>query len=185
MLQKDQVNTSVAPKDVEDPASRPRPISNGMRVLAVDPGYDRLGVAVMEKEGGHERLLFSTCVLTDKKTTLPERIGELGAALERILEAHRPDQMAIETLFFNKNQKTAVAVAEARGVAIYLARKHGAAVKEFGPAEVKVAVTGYGKSDKKAVMEMLPRLVRDLPTKALDDEYDAIAIAVTALAHHR
>src|SRR5690606_30630138 len=114
----------------------------------------------------------------------PERIGELGLAFERLMQEFGPDQVAIETLFFNKNQKTAVAVAEARGVVIYLARKYGAEVKEFGPQEVKVAVTGYGKSDKKALMEMLPRLVPGLPEKALDDEYDAIAVAVTALAHH-
>jgi crossover junction endodeoxyribonuclease RuvC len=156
-----------------------------MIVLAVDPGYDRLGVAVMEKANGQETLIYSTCILTDKKTTIPERIGELGAALDKLLIKYRPDQVAVETLFFNKNQKTAVAVAEARGVVIYLARKHGADVKEFGPQEVKVATTGYGKSDKRAVMEMLPRLVKNLPAEALDDEYDAIAVALTAIAHHR
>lgn len=156
-----------------------------MRVLAVDPGYDRLGVAVMEKENSQEKLLFSTCIQTDKRSTLPERIGELGAKLDGLMEEHRPNQVAIETLFFNKNQKTAIAVAEARGVVIYLARKHGAEVKEFGPAEVKVATTGHGQSDKRAVFDMLQRLIPDIPTKALDDEYDAIAVAVTALAHHR
>lgn len=156
-----------------------------MRVLAVDPGYDRLGVAVMEKENGKEKLVFSTCILTDKKLSVPERIGTLGLELERLLEIHKPDMVAVETIFFNKNVKTAVAVAEARGVVIFLARKYGAAVREFGPQEIKVAVTGYGNSDKRAVMEMLKRLVPDLPPKALDDEYDAIAVAVTALAHHR
>lgn len=139
----------------------------------------------MEKEGGTERLVFSTCILTDKKASLPERIGELGAEFRSIVSEHRPDQVAIETLFFNKNQKTAVAVAEARGAIILMAQEHGAIVKEFGPAEIKVAVTGYGKSDKTAVMDMLRRLVPNIPPKALDDEYDAIAIAVTALAHHR
>lgn len=156
-----------------------------MRVLGVDPGYDRLGLAVMEKKEGKEELLFSTCVTTDKKATLPERIEELGTALARVMKEFNPDQVAIETLFFNKNQKTALSVAEARGVVVFLSRQHGAEVKEFGPAEVKVAVTGYGGSDKRAVMDMLRRLVPKLPAKALDDEYDAIAIAVTALAHHR
>ena len=156
-----------------------------MRVLAVDPGYDRLGVAVMEKQNGQETLLFSTCLTTDKKASIPDRLNELGAAFEAILQEYKPDLVGIETLFFNKNQKTAIAVAEARGIVIYLAKQSGADVKEFGPAEVKVAVTGYGKSDKTAIMGMLPRLVRNLPMKALDDEYDAIAIALTALAHHR
>lgn len=139
----------------------------------------------MEKDGGHEKLIFSVCIVTDKHATLPERIGELGARFKEIMTEHRPDQVAIETLFFNKNQKTALAVAEARGAVIYLAIAHGAMVKEFGPAEVKVAVTGYGKSDKTAVTDMLRRLVPNMPPEALDDEYDAIAIAVTALAHHR
>lgn len=144
-----------------------------------------MGVAVMEKAGGKESFIFSTCILTDKKSTLPERIGELGVALDELIVKYQPDQVAIETLFFNKNQKTAIAVAEARGVVIYLARKYKAEVKEFGPAEVKVATTGYGKSDKQGVFDMLKRLVPNIPVKALDDEYDAIAVAVTALAHHR
>lgn len=156
-----------------------------MRVFAVDPGYDRLGVAVLEKHNGKEYLVHSSCILTDKADTVPQRIGEIGSTLESLMKKFKPDVVAIETLFFNKNLKTAVAVAEARGVVIYLAHKHGAEVREFGPQEIKVAVTGYGKSDKQAVMDMLKRLVPNLPAKALDDEYDAIAVAVTALAHHR
>lgn len=156
-----------------------------MKILAIDPGYDRLGVAVMEMVDRKEQLLYSTCLTTDKKSTVPERLWELGQRLEDLLIEHKPDQVALETLFFNKNQKTALAVAEARGMIVYLAKKHGCVVKEFGPSEVKVAVTGYGSSDKRAVMDMLRRLVKNLPVKALDDEYDAIAVAVTALAHHR
>ena len=156
-----------------------------MRVLGIDPGYDRLGVAVMEKSDGRETLLHSECVVTDKKATVPDRLLEIGTRLDALMLEYRPDQVAVETLFFNQNRTTAVAVAEARGVVIFLARKHGAAVKEFGPQEVKVAVTGYGNSDKRAVTEMLRRLITGLPPKALDDEYDAIAVAVTALAHHR
>lgn len=180
-------NNSLAAKNPkqDDILQSPRPISNGMRVLAVDPGYDRLGVAVMEKVNGKEHLIHSSCILTDKKDTVPERIGELGSTLEKLIKKFKPNLVAIETLFFNKNLKTAVAVAEARGVVIYLARKYKAEVREFGPQEIKVAVTGYGKSDKRAVMDMLKRLVPDLPENALDDEYDAIAVAVTTLAHHR
>lgn len=156
-----------------------------MRVLAVDPGYDRLGVAVMEKAQGKEHLVHSCCLITEKAKTVPERIGDLGSALEELIKKFKPDLVAVETIFFNKNIKTAVAVAESRGVVIFLARKYKAEVCEFGPQEIKVAVTGYGKSDKRAVMDMLARLVPNLPASALDDEYDAIAVAVTALAHHR
>lgn len=156
-----------------------------MRVLAVDPGYDRLGLAVMDKISGKEILIYSCCIETNKNDSIAKRLHQIGEAFEKILLEHKPNMVAIETLFFNKNQKTAMAVAESRGVVTFLATRHNCEVREFGPGEIKVAVTGYGGSDKKAVTEMLKRLVPDLPVTALDDEYDAIAVAVTALAQAR
>ena len=154
-----------------------------MRVIGVDPGYDRLGVAVLEYEtDGKETVLFSTCIETNKKATLNERLHTLGEAFNTILTTHTPSALAIETLFFNQNQKTAIGVAAARGIIIFLAQQHNCVVHEFGPQEVKVALTGYGKSDKQAVTDMVTRLVRNVPKKALDDEYDAIAVATTCLA---
>lgn len=155
-----------------------------MKVLAVDPGYDRAGVAIIEKREGKEFLLFSTCLVTDKKLDLNERIFALGLELENIIETHKPDTLAIETLFFNKNIKTGIGVAEARGVIIFLAKKYQCQVYEFGPQEIKVAITGYGSSDKAAVISMVKRLVANAPEKAHDDEYDAIAVGVTCLAHY-
>ena len=156
-----------------------------MKVLAFDPGYDRLGVAVMEHCEGKEKLLFSTCVTTDKSTPLPERLLDIGQAVTDLLNTHKPDAVAIETLFFNKNAKTVIGVAQARGIVIYLAKQAGCVVYEFGPQEIKIAVTGYGASDKTAVYQMLLRLIDNIPRKAHDDEYDAIAVGVTCLAHHR
>ena len=153
-----------------------------MRVIAIDPGYDRLGVAVMENAGGSEVLLFSTCIESSRNDTLPDRLLTIGKRFEEIVKEYQPDSMAIETLFFNKNIKTAIGVAQARGTLLYLAKCAGCAVYEFGPQEIKTAVTGYGKSDKKAVIDMIMRLVKNAPLKALDDEYDAIAIGVTCLA---
>ena len=105
--------------------------------------------------------------------------------MSSLLHKHAPEAVAIETIFFNKNIKTAIGVAEARGIIIFLARQAGCTLYEFGPQEIKVAVTGYGKSDKLAVIDMVKRLVKNAPTDALDDEYDAIAVGITALAHHR
>jgi crossover junction endodeoxyribonuclease RuvC len=156
-----------------------------MRVLAVDPGYDRLGLAVMDKINGQEVLVYSCCIETNKKESIAKRLHQIGEAFEKLILEHKPDQVAIEKLFFNKNQKTAMAVAESRGVVTFLATRNNCEVVEFGPGEIKVAVTGYGSSDKRAVMEMLKRLVPNLPDTALDDEYDAIAVAVTALAQAR
>lgn len=155
-----------------------------MRVIAVDPGYDRLGVAVLELENGAEKLLHSSCIETSRKDDLNTRLFSLGEAFTSLLNTYIPDTFAIETLFFNNNQKTAIGVAAARGVLIYLAQAAHCRVYEFSPQEVKVAITGYGKSDKQAVIDMVCRLIPDAPTKALDDEYDAIAVGVTCLATH-
>lgn len=154
-----------------------------MRVLAIDPGYERLGVAVLEKVDNKEVLLFSGCLETDKKMDLPDRLLILGEGILALIAKYEPTAVAIETIFFNKNQKTAVAVAEARGMIIYLAKLHHCLVCEYGPQEIKVAVTGYGKSDKAAVIDMVKRLIPTAPKKGLDDEYDAIAVGVTCLAH--
>lgn len=156
-----------------------------MKVLAFDPGYDRLGVAVLELVDGKESLLFSECVLTDKSLSLADRIHTIGARVEILIKKHKPTAVAIETLFFNKNIKTAIGVAESRGVVVYLSKKAGCVVYEYGPQEIKVAVTGYGKSDKGAVIDMVRRLIKNAPEKAHDDEYDAIAVGITALAHNR
>jgi crossover junction endodeoxyribonuclease RuvC len=156
-----------------------------MRVLAFDPGYDRLGVAVIEKQNGKEMLIHSECVTTNRDDAMPERMLIIGSRIEVLIAEFKPHHVALETLFFNKNQKTAIAVAEVRGIILFLARKHSCTVTEFSPQEIKVAVTGYGKSDKDAVTSMVKRLVSNVPETALDDEYDAIAVGVTALAHAR
>lgn len=156
-----------------------------MRVLAFDPGYDRLGVAVLEQTGQQIELLYSACITTNKTAPLPERLLTLGEQTSLLLTSYTPDQVAIETLFFNTNQKTALGVAQARGIILYLSKQAGVSIVEFGPQEVKVAVTGYGKSDKTAVIAMVQRLVKNAPKSAHDDEFDAIAVGITALAHHR
>lgn len=155
-----------------------------MKVLAIDPGYDRLGVAIMEYQNGKEHLLFSTCVITDKNTDLSDRLVTVGNSITSLIKEHSPDTIAIETLFFNKNITTAIGVAQARGIIIYLAKTAGCTLYEFGPQEIKVAVTGYGNSDKRAVYDMVTRLVPNVPIKAHDDEYDAIAVGITCLAQH-
>jgi crossover junction endodeoxyribonuclease RuvC len=156
-----------------------------MRVLAIDPGYDRVGVAVMEKTNNKEVLIHSECILTEKGEELTTRLLALGKKIELLITEYKPSAVGIETLFFNKNQKTAIGVAQARGIIIYLALKAGCEVYEFGPQEIKVAVTGYGKSDKTGVIDMVKRLVVGVPESALDDEYDAIAVGITCLAQYR
>lgn len=155
-----------------------------MRVLGVDPGYDRVGVAVMEYVDGAEALLFSTCIETDRSDSINNRIHATGKAIATIIDEYNVNTLGIETLFFNKNTKTAMQVAEARGVIIYTAKNADCVIYEFSPQAIKIATTGYGNSDKSAVISMVQQLIPAAPKKALDDEYDAIAIGITCLAHH-
>jgi len=152
-----------------------------MIILGIDPGYDRFGVAVVGKIGGKEKLLYSDCVVTNRKDDLGKRLFEISGSLQKIIDEYRPDKIAIERIFFSKNVKTAGAVAEARGVVLAKASENNTPVVEYTPGEIKVAITSYGKSDKKQVAFMLGKL---LPIKKLikyDDEYDAIAVALTCL----
>jgi crossover junction endodeoxyribonuclease RuvC len=154
------------------------------RILAIDPGYDRLGVAIVERQANQAKLVFSTCVESSRHETFSERLGFLGRALTELCLAYTPSHLAIETLFFNKNVKTALLVAQARGMILYVARQHDLTICEYSPQQVKVATTGYGNSDKHAVYTMVKRLIPATPAGGRDDEYDAIAVGITCLAHN-
>ena len=156
-----------------------------MRILACDPGYNRLGVAIVERTLGKDVLVHSLCITTEKSLALPDRLLMIADAFTALIGTYAPEYVALESLFFNKNQKTAMAVAETRGVLLYLARMRGCAVYEYSPQQIKIAVTGYGKSDKQQIMAMVKRLIPNVPESALDDEYDAIAVGITALASIR
>lgn len=154
-----------------------------MRVLGIDPGFDRLGVAILERTGSKETVLFSDCITTNRKEEHEKRLSYIGTEIKRIISEWNPDFLAIEKLFFNQNITNGIKVAEVRGVVIYESYVAGCTICEYGPQEIKVAVTGYGKSDKTAVISMVKRITGIKKSKILDDEYDAIAIGITCLAH--
>jgi crossover junction endodeoxyribonuclease RuvC len=156
-----------------------------MRVIGIDPGYDRFGIAIIERIEGKEILVYSTCVVTKRMDSIPDRLHTIGVSLEKSVTEFEPRALAVEQLFFNRNVNTALPVAEARGIALYIAKKNGLLVHEYSPQAVKLAVTGYGKSEKVQVEEMLRRLVRGVPPHALDDEFDAMAVALTCLVSER
>ena len=157
-----------------------------MKVLAIDPGYGRCGVAVVEKNNGaKEVLLYSACIETSAKMDFPARLATVVNECARLMDQHAPDCVAIEKLYFEKNQKTAMHVAEVRGALISAANGAGLKVSEYTPGEVKSAAAGWGGADKKAVAQMLHALVKIDKKIQHDDEYDAIAIAVTHLARQR
>ncbi len=156
-----------------------------MRILGIDPGYDRAGVAVVEGPVGKERVIFSTCLTSSRGESDLMRARTIVVGVGEILERFSPSEAAIELLYFGKNQKTAMAVAEIRGALKSLCVEKGLRVFEYSPSQVKVAVTGSGRAEKKQVMTMVNRLV-SLPTKpTYDDEYDAIAVALTHHASRR
>lgn len=149
-----------------------------MYILGIDPGYDRLGIAIIEHTNGKSSFVYSACFETDKKSTLTQRLFKVGTEIARIIDTYKPQLLAIETLFFTNNQKTAMGVAEARGVICYEASRAGIAIVEMSPLQIKQALTGFGRAEKTAVFEMTKRLITIPDRKMRDDEMDAIAVAI-------
>ncbi|MDO8589900.1 MAG: crossover junction endodeoxyribonuclease RuvC [bacterium] len=148
-------------------------------VLGVDPGFDRIGIAVLDKN----KVLFSDCTETNRKLSHAERLLEIGTVIGSIIKKWKPECLAIESLFFNQNTTNALKVSEARGVIIYEAARARLKIYEYSPQAIKIAVTGYGKADKIQMANMVKKLV-SLPKKSskrLDDEVDAIALGITHL----
>jgi len=157
-----------------------------MRVIAIDPGYERLGVAILEKlPRQKETLLYSSCVQTPKTLPHAKRLLAIVEAVRKVIDEFKPEVFAIETLFLGSNQKTVMPVAEARGAVLVEAARAGLTVFEYTPLQIKIAVTGYGRSEKHQVTEMVKKLIALPSGKRLDDEYDAIAVGLTCLARER
>ncbi len=152
-----------------------------MKILAIDPGFDRLGIAVLEGTISKPILIHSTCV-EPQKGVIHERLAVVFNSVMAAIDKYEPETLAIEKLFFSTNKKTAIRVAEARGAILVAAGIKKLNVQEYSPQDIKIAVTGYGNADKKSIMQMVPRLISISDKKRLDDEYDAIAIGITALA---
>ena len=154
-------------------------------VLAIDPGYGRCGVAVLSNDSGKPCVLYASCIETSGEQAFGDRLGTVLDSIEAMLKIYKPDTIAIEEIFFSKNQKTAMAVAAVRGALLYLAHRAHLPVAEYNPQNIKVAITGDGRADKTQVLAMLPRLVVLPNPHARDDEYDAIALGLTHLATKR
>ncbi len=155
-----------------------------MKIISIDPGFERIGIAVLEKNQ-KENLLFSECFKTKSSEKHEDRLFKIGQQIDKIIKKYQPEYLVIEKLFFNTNQKTIIGVAEARGVILYQASLNGLKISEFTPLQVKVAVTGYGRSEKKQVENMVSRILKMEPKKTSDDEFDAIALGLTFFAYYR
>ena len=127
-------------------------------------------------------MIFSECFQTPKSAPFAERLYAVGDEIKNIIEKYSPQAVAIESLFFTNNQKTAMHVAEIRGVIMYETMKNKLQFAEYTPNQIKNAVTGDGRADKKQIFSMVTKLVKIDKKIEYDDEYDAIAIGITFLA---
>lgn len=157
-----------------------------MITISIDPGYERVGIAVLKKNPkGKEELIFSECFKTNSKAKLHERIFLVGKEVERIIEIYQPNRFAIESVFHTNNTKTVLGVSEARGVLMFVASSYNLIISEYTPPQIKNAVTGYGKATKDQVYTMVKKIIQLPENVKQDDEIDAIAIGITDLASAR
>ena len=149
-----------------------------MIILGIDPGYAIVGWGVIEAKNGRFRPIACGDIRTPAKTPLPYRLAMIYEDLTRIIEKYKPEQMAIEELFFNTNITTGIAVAEARGVILCTAHSKGVKISEYTPLQVKQAVVGYGRAEKHQVISMVTSLLKLKKPPKPDDTADALAIAI-------
>ena len=150
-----------------------------MRILGIDPGTGILGFGVIEISGGKTILIDAGVIRTPVKEDDAVRLQTIYDELTGIIAASKPEQMSVEKLFFARNVTTAMTVAQARGVVLLCGRQAGLAIYEYTPLQIKMAITGYGKADKKQIQEMVRVILglQDVPKP--DDCADAIAAALT------
>lgn len=151
-------------------------------VLGLDPGFGRLGFGAIATVRGKTSVLDCGIIRTDQDVPFGERLVQLADDLETLLTELKPARIVVERLFFMKNAKTAMQVAEARGVLLYLAAKRRIPVLEYTPSQVKSAVCGDGKADKKAVQKMVKILLGLKSAPKIDDAADALALALMGAA---
>ena len=155
-----------------------------MKILGIDPGMAIVGYGMIGVEKDKIELLTSGSIQTDKKLDDSKRLLEIYNDLSQIVEKYQPDCASVEQLFFFKNQKTIIPVAEARGVILTVLEKYGIPTYSYTPMEVKQVLTGYGRADKKEVEQMVRLTLGSQELPKLDDTVDAIAIAICHSRSH-
>lgn len=151
-----------------------------MKILGIDPGTATTGFAIVEKVNGGLQAIDFGAITTRAKTSLDSRLLEIADNLSELIALHEPDLVAIESLFFFKNQKTAFAVAQSRGAVLLTVARYKLPIVELTPLQVKQAVTGYGRADKKQIQQMVKEIYGLDKIPKPDDAADALAIAFAA-----
>ncbi len=149
-----------------------------LRVLGIDPGFDRVGLGVVDVEGSRLIHVAHDCIQTSSKDELATRLQVIRDGLTQAIRTHKPKAVVIEQLFFQKNVSTAIHVGMARGVILLAAADAGLVAVELNPKQVKQGITGYGAADKKQVQDMVKRLLNLKIIPKPDDAADALALAI-------
>ena len=149
-----------------------------MRILGIDPGIASIGFGVIESEKNQNRLLKCGVISTPAHTSLSSRLEQIYSDMCDLLEIFKPDAVSVEELFFNTNITTGIAVAHGRGVILLACQKAGVKIYEYTPLQVKQAVVGYGRAEKKQVMDMVRRICNLPAPPKPDDAADAVALAL-------
>ncbi len=150
-----------------------------MIVLGIDPGLATMGWGVLNNERGRYQTVDYGVVLTPKDETLPVRLAMLEEGVNRLIDKYKPEEIALEELFFNSNVTTAINVAQARGVILLTCVKNCGRLYEYTPLQIKQALTGYGRADKKQIQIMVKTLLKLDAVPRPDDAADALAVALT------
>ena len=153
-------------------------ISNGVRIIGIDPGTATTGYAIIQSDRGRLHSLEFGSITTRKTRPLAHRLNEVYRDLNKLILKYRPQTLVVESIFFYKNVKTAIAVAQARGVVLLCAEEHKLSIIELTPLQVKSSLTGYGKAEKKQVQYMVKHLLGLKNTPKPDDAADALALAI-------
>ncbi|NLM06310.1 MAG: crossover junction endodeoxyribonuclease RuvC [Tissierellia bacterium] len=150
-----------------------------MRILGIDPGLAIVGYSILDVEGNRMKAANYGVIETASTMDFPDRLKFLYEELNLIIKKYKPDEVAIEELFFNKNVKTAIKVGHARGVEILSASMNGLEIYEYTPLQIKNAITGYGRAEKNQIQEMVKILLNLSEIPKPDDAADALAVAIT------
>lgn len=157
---------------------------SAIKIVGVDPGTNRVGYALIEQSGTGTKLIGAETITIPAGRSV-KRLSALETILRERLERDQPDVVCLEELFFTKNAKTALSVAEARGIILLTAGRLVRSICEYTPLEVKIAVTGYGRADKAQMRSMVERILPGAALPKGDDAVDAVAIALTGLYSRR
>ena len=152
-----------------------------MKILGIDPGIGITGYGLIEVDGDDIELITCGSIQTDKNKTCSKRLLEIYNDIKELCKRYKPDMASIEQLFFFKNQKTIIPVAQARGVILTALEEMGIEIGEYTPLVVKQVITGHGRATKEEVHQMVTRYVDINKNTKLDDTIDAIAIAICHL----